>query len=103
MLLEGFEVREDPSKGRGLFAARDFKRGDKLFRFDYMPIHMTNHSCDPSGSFDSEGMLVALRDIHAGEEITFHYLDHPVPASPWNFKCCCGSPNCLGWITASSL
>ncbi len=66
-----------------------------------MPIHATNHSCDPNAAFDAEGMLVALRDIAPNEEITFDYLKHPTPASPWNFACRCGSSNCVGWISAS--
>ena len=75
-------------KGRGLFASRRFAKGEAIYPFDYwseeeMPMHATNHSCDPNGSFNDAGMLVALRQIDQGEEITFHYLRHPIPASPW--------------------
>lgn len=105
-----FYVIEDlDRKGRGLFAARPFAAGESIYPFDYWsaeitPMHMTNHSCDPNASFDDQGMLIALRKIEKDEEITYNYLRHPVPASPWNFKCMCKSESCLGWIsvTASS-
>jgi hypothetical protein len=102
----GYEVvaGEGP-KGSGLFATRSFKRDDPLYEFDYwscsaMPIHSTNHSCDPNAGFDPSGMLRALRTIAAREEITYDYLLYPIPASPWNFACECGSGNCKRWIDA---
>jgi SET domain len=90
-------------KGRGLFASRQFVKGVPIYAFDYwseqdMPMHATNHSCNPNGSFDDVGMLIALRDIEQDEEITYHYLHHPVPASPWNFQCLCRADECVGWI-----
>ena len=77
--------------------------GESIYRFDYwsqeqMPMHMTNHSCNPNATFNEGGMLVAVRDIEQGEEITFDYMAHPIPASPWNFKCACGADGCVGWI-----
>lgn len=104
---EDFEVRHlGAHKGVGLFAVRKFAAGEPVYRFDYwsherMPIHATNHSCEPNASFDANGMLVAAGDIEPGEEITFDYLAHPIPASPWNFRCVCGSKNCVGWVDAS--
>ena len=103
-----FYVLEDTDlKGRGLFAAKNFAKGESLYVFDYwseeiMPMHLTNHSCDPNGRFDDRGMLIALRDIEKGDEITFNYLLHPIPASPWNFECRCNSRNCIGWISVES-
>ncbi len=102
----GYEViAGEGRKGAGLFATRRFERHDPIYRFDYwssrvMPIHLTNHSCDPNAEFDPEGMLRALRTIAAHEEITYDYLRHPIPASPWNFACECGALNCKGWIDA---
>jgi len=104
--LERFHVVAcDIEKGLGLFTDRAFKSGDIIYPFDYwsqdlMPIHLTNHSCDPNAAFDEAGMLVALRDIDRGEEITYDYLMHPIPAAPWNFKCQCRSAKCVGWIAA---
>ena len=105
--LEDFHVVKcDLEKGLGLFTGKRFKAGDIIYRLDYwsqdlMPIHLTNHSCDPNSAFDAAGMLIALRDIDEGEEITYDYLMHPIPAAPWNFKCRCQSEKCVGWIAVS--
>ncbi len=57
-----------------------------------------NHSCEPNGYINTTEMTFrALRDIAAGEEITFNYLttesEMAVP-----FTCACGSANCFGLI-----
>jgi len=68
---------------------------------EWNPARFLNHSCAP----DCEAVLaggriwiVALRDIRAGEEITFNYgydledyRRHP---------CRCGAPDCAGYIVA---
>lgn len=101
---ESFQALQiDDRKGVGLFAKRKFTAGESIYRFDYwsqeqMPIHVTNHSCEPNASFDEGGMLVALREIERGEEITYDYRAHPIPAAPWNFQCRCEAKGCAGWI-----
>lgn len=65
------------------------------------PARFLNHSCAPnceSALEDSRIWIVALRDIRAGEEITFNYgydltdyREHP---------CRCGAGNCVGFIVA---
>lgn len=92
-------------KGVGLFATRHFAAGESIYRLDYwsqkrMPIHVTNHSCEPNASFNEDGMLIALRNIEPEDEITYDYLAHPLPAAPWNFQCVCGAAGCVGWIKA---
>lgn len=100
-IIEGLD-----QKGVGLFTTRRFNQGDDIYQMDYwskplMPMHATNHSCDPNSSFSESGMLTAIRDIAKDEEITYDYLLHPIPASPWNFECHCGSSNCVGRILAN--
>ena len=103
---DDYRVDETPDgKGRGLYASRAFAVGDYINRLDYwsldlMPIHITNHSCDPNGRYEN-GVLVAVRPIAKDEEITFDYLVTPTPASPWDFKCECSAANCVGWIRAA--
>lgn len=61
-----------------------------------------NHSCDPNTTVDTEedgaggasATIIALRDIRAGEEITYHYSFAQELAE----RCLCGSPQCQGWI-----
>ena len=60
-----------------------------------------NHQCEPNGYINTSARtLRALRDIAAGEEITFNYL-----TTEWEmavpFNCICGSPNCFGFIQGS--
>ena len=57
-----------------------------------------NHCCEPNGYMNTTELTFrALRDIAAGEEITFNYLttesEMAVP-----FNCICGSQNCFGLI-----
>ncbi|MDD2922956.1 MAG: SET domain-containing protein-lysine N-methyltransferase, partial [Anaerolineales bacterium] len=54
-----------------------------------------NHSCDPNVILDTERMLmIALRDIQKGEELSFFY-----PSTEWEmstpFICLCGAANCI--------
>lgn len=65
------------------------------------PARFINHSCAPNceAEVDAERItIIALRDIAAGEELTFNYgydledyRDHP---------CQCGAEDCLGFIVA---
>jgi uncharacterized protein len=65
------------------------------------PARYLNHSCSPNAEAQCEHdriWLVAIRDIRAGEEITFNYgfdlenyRDYP---------CECGSSNCVGYMVA---
>lgn len=65
-------------------------------------LQYTNHSCSPSAFFDTTSMvLISLRDIQPGDEITFFY-----PSTEWEmaepFKCNCGSPECLKVIRGAA-
>jgi hypothetical protein len=85
--------------GRGVFASRDFARGDIVLETNGKglnhqtehslqigwgihlepdaPIRLMNHSCEPSAGVktNARGLpdFYAFRDIRAGEEITFDY------------------------------
>ncbi len=57
-----------------------------------------NHSCDPSVRIDCSTItIVALKDLQAGDEVTFFY-----PSTEWEmaqpFECWCKSPFCLGLV-----
>jgi uncharacterized protein len=65
------------------------------------PARFLNHSCEPNCEARLEGgciWVVAIREIRAGEELTFNYgydladyAEHP---------CGCGAPGCVGYIVA---
>jgi hypothetical protein len=62
-----------------------------------------NHSCDPNSGFKGQVFLVAMRDIIAGEEITFDYgmtVAESVGSDMiFAMDCSCGSPRCRKKIT----
>jgi len=67
------------------------------------PSHWINHSCSPNCEAEPDGrgvFVVALRDIQAGEELTFNYgydlIDYQ------EYPCRCGAPNCVGYIVAEA-
>lgn len=58
-----------------------------------------NHSCEPNCeaiNYDDEEIWIeAMRDIKAGEELSYDYgFEEPDE----RFPCLCGSKNCRGWI-----
>jgi hypothetical protein len=62
-----------------------------------------NHSCDPNSGFSGQVFLVAMRDIRAGEEVTFDYamtVSESVGSDMvFSLDCACGSPLCRKTIT----
>ena len=68
---------------------------------DWNPARFINHSCAPNCEARMENeriWIYALRDLRAGEELTFNYgydlqdyEEHP---------CRCGAPECLGFMVA---
>ena len=105
------------NKYRSLVTRQNFKAGDVIYtipkeKLSHKPTRYTvqidrdlhtevgklaalNHSCDPNVFLDTDHLLViARRDIQAGEELTFFY-----PSTEWEmeapFICLCGSANCI--------
>jgi hypothetical protein len=76
-----------------------FGLSDRKHVIDGMGVAaFVNHSCDPNcevDEVDGRVIVTAIRDIHAGEELTYDYnlydgeLDDPAP-------CSCGSRTCRG-------
>jgi uncharacterized protein len=59
-----------------------------------------NHCCDPNAGIVGQTVLVALREIQAGEEVCFDYAMSDT--TPYDeFECDCGAPNCRGKITGN--
>jgi len=56
------------------------------------PEVRTNHSCDPNAGIVRDVCLIAMRDIHKDEEITFDYSI--IINDDWVLECLCGSPLC---------
>lgn len=61
---------------------------------------LINHSCDPNCGlkFDADGpLLVALRAIAEGEELTWDYST-TIAADDWSMQCACGTALCRGTV-----
>lgn len=59
------------------------------------PERFINHSCDPNTytrTIAGDRHVVALRDIHPGEEVTYDYCVNGDGDTAWD--CSCGSPAC---------
>jgi uncharacterized protein len=107
-------VKKSKIHGKGVFAARDFKKGEVVLRWHpkYLPLSdidkfsdvekqyiyvmedkirvmqepekFVNHSCD-NNTYVLDECDVALRDIKAGEEITANYDNDGIT----EFECKC--------------
>ncbi len=65
-------------------------------------LEKINHSCDPNVFFDVKTKeLIALKEIHTGDELTFFY-----PSTEWDmiqpFLCFCSNSNCIGTIDGAN-
>jgi len=63
------------------------------------PARFLNHSCDANLAFREPREFMAIRDIEAGEELTFDYSlteDEPL----WQMACRCGARTCRGTVRA---
>ncbi len=124
MKFEGVDVSSSGKLGKGIFALRNFKKGDVVMpgivekvienrgehTFTIHGVHVVlegpacliNHSCDPncmhvfneSGTFD----FVARRDIDADEQITHDTSAYEYEVEHFSQKCLCGSDNCRGEV-----
>ena len=63
------------------------------------PFVYLNHSCEPNLSVRGKREMIALRDIAAGEELTFDY-SITVDELPWTMDCLCATPSCRKVVRA---
>ncbi len=63
------------------------------------PADFINHSCDPNAGIHGQLVVVAMRDITPGEEVTFDYA--MTDTTPYDeFLCSCDTPYCRGRVSA---
>jgi hypothetical protein len=58
---------------------------------------IVNHSCAPNAGIRSDRILVALREIRAGEEICYDYST-TMSERRWTMDCACRAPGCRGTV-----
>lgn len=83
---------------------------ERLYLDMESPYVFINHSCQPNAYVRDSATLTALKNIRAGEEITFDYsmtewtAEEFGGAEGWKMhNCRCGSANCRGTITSFPL
>jgi hypothetical protein len=76
-------------EGLYLVSATTADRGDRF-----------NHACSPTCGLRGATVLVAMRDIEPGEELTFDYATCDGSAYD-EFACACGSVSCRGKVTGN--
>jgi hypothetical protein len=128
ILFTNIQIVETIDKGNSIIANENFEARDVIFPFigELVPLdeatdkslqitddfciestagfdNNLNHSCNPNCYIDftnrNQPVLVALRDIKKGEELSFNYnaTDYDLydPRCTCSFHCNCGAPNCL--------
>lgn len=66
----------------------------------FEPADYFNHCCEPNAGIVGNILVVAMRDIDAGEEICFDYA--MCDAADYDeFDCACGAPGCRGVVTGA--
>lgn len=116
------EKKKSEIHGTGVFAKKDYKKGDVVYRIpmrkikysnykryayvgngqyvnDEVVLNFVNHSCHPNIDLDIERpdpVLTAITDIKAGDEIVCNY-DFTEKKGVYN-KCLCGRDNCKGFF-----
>jgi uncharacterized protein len=93
-------LRECENENVYIFTLND--KEDINGNVEWNPARFINHSCDPnceSENDDAEIWILAIRDIKAGEELTYNYgfdLDEYK-----DYPCLCGSTQCVGYMVAA--
>ena len=59
-----------------------------------------NHSCNPNAGIKGQILMVAMRNIKKGEEVTYDYAMTDADFA-YSFKCSCGASGCRKVITTS--
>src|SRR3970040_418041 len=122
-----YYVAECPGRGQGVFVNRPYAAGEYVMTFTGNKTHISkisdfthylqiapevfispsgnaddfvNHSCDPNCAlyFENDSLVLrAIKDIVAGEELSFDY-GTIMFSEPTEFRCECGSSKCRGLI-----
>ncbi len=61
------------------------------------PSDYENHSCDPNTGFPNDNEMAAMRDIAAGEELTYDYAMTELDDG-FEMECRCGQERCRGIV-----
>lgn len=129
--MHDFVIKKSRIHGRGVFAGRDFNKGERVLKWDLshviqiddiekLPLNIRKNvylfkgkyivpsapglylnHSCDSNTFARNGYDVAKRDIKKGEEITIDMSNEEIV--DLNMKCRCGSTNCNKMIIGKYL
>jgi len=118
-------LKSSAQHGRGVFASTPILAGETILEFtgpvlsrheiNEQDYHLqideglylgasgaaddyVNHSCEPNAGFRNGLILIAIRNISAGEEITWDYSTAIDEQDFQGFRCYCGATQCRGVI-----
>lgn len=127
--MKNFAVRKIGKKGKGVFASKDFKKGDFILSIKGRVVsaeeaynlssHFINHICVVGNGkwalmgyperyinhscnpnvFDRKKRTYAMKNIKKGEELVFDYSINGPEGEDWKMKCHCHSKNCRKTVT----
>lgn len=61
------------------------------------PFHLSNHCCQPNCGINRQMEFITLRDINAGEELSWDYSTSMMERH-WTMQCDCGYHDCRHFI-----
>lgn len=93
-VMKGPKIKFHPKNREESMSTPNIVGLDKdLYIEPISPYVFINHHCEANLAVNEDGVsYVALRDIRAGEELTFDYSISEY--SDWEMPCSCGSKNC---------
>lgn len=98
-LVSGEELRDLPQTVRR-YSLQVEENQYLVSLTDCEPADYVNHSCEPNAGLSGQIALVAMREIAAGEEITYDYAMSD--GSPYDeFQCSCGSIHCRRCVSGN--
>ena len=89
----GKEISLQEAIAKGEFESDTLQVGEKKYIDFEEPGVLVNHSCNPNAGITKNLILIAIRDISTGEEITFDYST-TMDEDYWTMKCSCGEKTC---------
>jgi SET domain-containing protein len=99
--LTGPELTLNAVRAKGPAAANALQIGVDRYLYLDEPGRLVNHSCSPNAAVRNDTVLVAIREIAAGEEIRFDYST--TISDGWRMPCLCGTAECRGLVAAFQL
>lgn len=89
--------KSDIAKYREMFGDYDLPLDDHFSiaptsREELLQTGSVNHSCEPTAGWKNSNMIVTIKDVKAGEEISVDYAMHG--GYPGDMNCNCGTASC---------